>query len=77
LPFTSSCGFDPWWGRNHHAPRGSGDLTTGNYWALAVALPAERIEEMIGEVVLPEEERIATTVPAAQVAADEPISRER
>ena len=26
------------------------------YWAMAVALPAEEIEEMVSEVVLPEEE---------------------
>jgi amino acid transporter len=37
------------------------------YWALAVALPTERIEEMIGDVVLPEEEG---------AAADEPLARE-
>ena len=37
------------------------------YWAMAVALPRERIEEMIGDVVLPEEEGIA---------ADEPLARE-
>jgi amino acid transporter len=37
------------------------------YWAMAVALPRERIEEMIGDVVLPEEENIA---------ADEPLARE-
>jgi amino acid transporter len=37
------------------------------YWAMAVALPRERIEEMIGDVVLPEEEGIA---------ADEPLTRE-
>jgi hypothetical protein len=35
---------------------------------MAVALPRARIEEMIGEVVLPEEEGIA--------AADEPLARE-
>jgi amino acid transporter len=29
------------------------------YWALAVALPREKIEEMISEVVLPEEEGVA------------------
>jgi hypothetical protein len=33
---------------------------------MAVALPRERIEEMIGEVVLPEEEGIA----------DQPLARE-
>jgi hypothetical protein len=37
------------------------------FWAMAVALPRERIEEMIGDVVLPEEEGIA---------ADEPLARE-
>jgi amino acid transporter len=37
------------------------------FWAIAVALPAERIEDMIGEVVLPEEE---------DLAADEPLARE-
>jgi amino acid transporter len=37
------------------------------YWAIAVALPRERIEEMIGDVVLPEEEGIAS---------DEPLARE-
>jgi amino acid transporter len=37
------------------------------YWAMAVALPTERIEEMIGEVVLPEEE---------DVAASEPLTRQ-
>ncbi|HEU5215894.1 MAG TPA: APC family permease [Gaiellaceae bacterium] len=36
------------------------------YWALAVALPTERIEEMIGDVVLPEEED----------ASSEPLARE-
>jgi hypothetical protein len=35
---------------------------------MAVALPAHRIEEMIGDVVLPEEEGIG--------AADEPMARE-
>jgi len=38
------------------------------YWAMAVALPAERIEAMVGDVVLPEEEGVA--------AADEPMARE-
>ena len=38
------------------------------YWAIAVALPRERIEQMIGDVVLPEEEGMA--------AADEPLARE-
>ena len=37
------------------------------FWAMAVALPTERIEEMIGDVVLPEEE---------DVAASEPLARE-
>ena len=37
------------------------------YWAMAVALPTERIEDMIGDVVLPEEE---------DVAASEPLTRE-
>src|SRR5581483_5668863 len=37
------------------------------YWAIAVALPAQRIEAMIGDVVLPEEEGIA--------GADEPLAR--
>jgi amino acid transporter len=37
------------------------------YWAMAVALPKARIEAMIGDVVLPEEEG---------VAADEPLARE-
>ena len=31
------------------------------YWAMAVALPREAIEEMIGEVVLPEEGMEPTT----------------
>jgi hypothetical protein len=37
------------------------------FWAMAVALPTERIEQMIGDVVLPEEE---------DIAASEPLSRE-
>jgi amino acid transporter len=37
------------------------------YWAIAVSLSRERIEQMIGDVVLPEEEGIA---------ADEPLARE-
>lgn len=37
------------------------------YWAMAVALPTEKIEEMIGDVVLPEEE---------DVAANEPLTRQ-
>jgi amino acid transporter len=36
------------------------------YWAIAVALPTERIEEMIGDVVLPEEEDIAADAPLAR-----------
>jgi amino acid transporter len=37
------------------------------YWAIAVALPTERIEDMIGDVVLPEE---------GESAASEPLTRE-
>jgi amino acid transporter len=37
------------------------------FWAMAVALPTERIEQMIGDVVLPEEE---------DSAASEPLTRE-
>jgi hypothetical protein len=37
------------------------------FWAMAVALPTERIEEMIGEVELPDEE---------DAAASEPLTRE-
>jgi amino acid transporter len=33
------------------------------FWAMAVALPTERIEEMVGDVVLPEEEDIAASEP--------------
>ena len=33
------------------------------YWAIAVSLPAEKIEEMIGEVVLPEEEGVVAAAP--------------
>jgi amino acid transporter len=33
------------------------------YWAMAVALPADKIEEMIGEVVLPEEEGVVAAAP--------------
>ena len=36
------------------------------FWAMAVALPTERIEEMIGDVVLPEEEDIAASEPLAR-----------
>jgi amino acid transporter len=45
------------------------------FWAMAVALPTERIERMIGEVVLPEEEGIVTpeTVAASE---DEPLTRQ-
>jgi amino acid transporter len=46
------------------------------YWALAVALPTERIEEMIGDVVLPEEEGLGGE-PAAVGPTDEPLTRER
>jgi amino acid transporter len=45
------------------------------FWAIAVALPAERIEEMIGDVVLPEEEGMGDT--AAVAPTDEPLTRER
>jgi amino acid transporter len=45
------------------------------YWAMAVALPAARIEQMIGQVVLPEEENITAT--EATEAADEPLTRDR
>src|ERR671930_130499 len=41
------------------------------YWAMAVALPADKIDQMIGEVVLPEEEGVAGAMPAA----DEPLAR--
>jgi amino acid transporter len=37
------------------------------YWAMAVALPTERIEAMIGDVVLPEDDA---------ASADEPLARE-
>jgi len=36
------------------------------FWAMAVALPTERIEEMIGDVVLPEEEDAAASEPLAR-----------
>jgi amino acid transporter len=39
------------------------------YWAMAVALPTERIEEMIGDVVLPEEQE-------ADATATEPLTRQ-
>jgi hypothetical protein len=45
------------------------------YWAMAVALPAARIEQMIGQVVLPEEENITAT--EGTEAADEPLTRDR
>jgi amino acid transporter len=38
------------------------------YWALAVALPTERIEEMIGDVVLPEDEDGTANEPLARGA---------
>jgi amino acid transporter len=44
-------------------------------WAIAVALPTERIEAMIGDVVLPEEEGILTPE-AVAAAEDEPLTRE-
>jgi amino acid transporter len=37
------------------------------FWAMAVALPTERIEEMIGDVELPDE---------SDIAADQPLARE-
>src|SRR5581483_6311580 len=43
------------------------------YWAIAVALPRDRIEQMIGEVVLPEEEGVTAE---RRAAADEPLTRE-
>jgi hypothetical protein len=39
------------------------------FWAMAVALPTERIEEMIGEVELPDEEE-------PDAAASEPLTRQ-
>jgi amino acid transporter len=42
------------------------------YWAMAVALPTEKIEEMIGDVVLPEEEDSAASEPLTR----EPLTRE-
>ena len=36
------------------------------FWAMAVALPTERIEDMIGDVVLPEEEDVAANEPLAR-----------
>jgi amino acid transporter len=39
------------------------------YWAMAVALPTERIEEMIGDVVLPDEQE-------ADATASEPLTRQ-
>jgi amino acid transporter len=45
------------------------------FWAMAVALDTERIEDMIGDVVLPEEEDIGAPEPAAS-GADEPMARD-
>ena len=45
------------------------------YWALAVSLDTERIEDMIGEVVLPEEGDLSA--PEAAASMDEPLTRER
>jgi hypothetical protein len=36
------------------------------FWAMAVALPTERIEEMIGDVELPDEEDAAASEPLAR-----------
>jgi hypothetical protein len=36
------------------------------FWAMAVALPTERIEEMVGDVVLPDEEDAAASEPLAR-----------
>ena len=36
------------------------------FWAMAVALPTERIEEMIGDVELPDEEAAAASEPLAR-----------
>jgi amino acid transporter len=36
------------------------------FWAMAVALPTERIEEMVGDVVLPEDEDAAASEPLAR-----------
>jgi hypothetical protein len=36
------------------------------FWAMAVALPTERIEAMVGDVVLPEEEDAAASEPLAR-----------
>jgi amino acid transporter len=44
-------------------------------WAMLVALPTERIEEMIGEVVLPEEEGVLTPEGVA-ASEDEPLTRQ-
>jgi amino acid transporter len=46
------------------------------FWAMAVALPAERIEAMIGDVVLPEEEGVGEPA-AAGATEDEPLTRGR
>jgi hypothetical protein len=45
------------------------------YWAIAVALRTDRIEQMIGDVVLPEEEGILTPE-AATHSEDEPLTRD-
>ncbi len=42
------------------------------YWAMMVALPRERIQAMVDEVVLPEQEAIAGSQPAPSPAAEEP-----
>ena len=36
------------------------------FWAMAVALPTERIEQMIGDVELPDEEEVAASEPLAR-----------
>jgi hypothetical protein len=41
------------------------------YWAIAVALPTDRIEEMIGDVELVDESGDVTPPPA-----DEPLARD-
>jgi hypothetical protein len=41
------------------------------YWAMAVALPPDRIEEMIGDVDVNDDPAQLTTPPAA----DEPLAR--
>ena len=37
-----------------------------SFWAMAVALPTERIEEMIGDVELPDDEDAAASEPLAR-----------